>query len=152
MSSIRLPYQTLSPEAYRAFAGVNAALEQSPLGKPLIDLVFLRISQINGCAYCVDMHARDLIRQGEDFQRINSLVTWRETTFYSARERAVLAWTEAVTLIADSHMPDALFEALSSEFSEREIADLGFAIAVMNGWNRMAISFRQPVKKVALHA
>jgi AhpD family alkylhydroperoxidase len=113
----------------------------------LIDLVFLRVSQINGCAYCVDLHAHDLLKQGEDFQRINSLTTWHETSFYSARERAALAWAEAVTRLNDG-VPDHLFVALREHFTDREIADLGFAVAAMNAWNRMAISFRQPLKRL----
>ncbi|MFC7514756.1 carboxymuconolactone decarboxylase family protein [Herbaspirillum sp. GCM10030257] len=150
MSALRLPYQTLAPELYRALSGVNIALQESTLGKSLIELVFLRVSQINGCAFCVDMHARDLLAQEEDFQRINSLVTWRETSLYSERERAALAWAEAITLIAGNHASDALFEALRQHFSEREIVDLEFAIAIINAWNRIAIGFRQPVKKASL--
>jgi len=150
MSSIRLSYATLSPNVFRGMASAGAALEESPLGKQLIDLVYLRVSQMNGCAYCVDLHARDLLRLGEDFQRINSLATWRETTFYTERERAALAWAEAVTNLADGHVPEHVFRALQEHFSDREIADLGFAVALMNGWNRLAISFRQPVPKAPL--
>ncbi|HEY8608430.1 MAG TPA: carboxymuconolactone decarboxylase family protein [Noviherbaspirillum sp.] len=147
MSSLRIPYHSLSPVAYRAFASAETALEQSTLGRQMILLVFLRISQINGCAFCIDKHARDLLKMGEDWQRVNSLSTWRETAFYSAPERAALAWAEAVTRLENGAVPDAVFEALTTHFSDQEIADLGFASALMNAWNRMAISFRQPVPK-----
>jgi uncharacterized peroxidase-related enzyme len=150
MSTLRLPYQTIAPELYRALSGVNIALKDSTLGRSLIELVFLRVSQINGCAFCVDMHARDLLAQGEDFQRVNSLITWRETSLYSERERAALAWAETITLIAGNHASDNLFETLQQHFSDREIVDLEFAIAVINAWNRIAIGFRQPVKKASL--
>ncbi len=150
MSSLRLPYSTLAPQAYQALSGLNTALETSSLGRQLIDLIFLRVSQINGCAYCVDLHARDLMAQGEDLQRLNSLVTWRETDFFSERERAALAWAEALTEIVESRAPDALFDALKPHFSSREIVELSFAIALMNAWNRIAIGFQQPVKKAAL--
>ena len=152
MSTLRLPYHTLAPQAYQALRGLNQVLDASSLGKRLIELVFLRVSQINGCAYCVDMHARDLLAQGEDLQRINSLVTWRETTFFSERERAALDWAEALTEIIKSQAPDALFEALKPHFSEQEIAELSFAIVTINAWNRIAIGFRQPVKKAMLAA
>ncbi len=149
MSSLRLPYHSLSADIYRPMAAAGAALDASPLGKQLVHLVFLRVSQINGCAFCVDKHARDLMQAGEDFQRINSLVTWRETDFYSARERAALAWTEAATRLEDGEVTDAVFLPLQELFSEREISDLGFATAMMNAWNRMAIGFRQPVARAA---
>jgi AhpD family alkylhydroperoxidase len=149
MSSLRLPYYSLSPAAYRALAGVETALDASPLGKQLVHLLFLRVSQLNGCAFCVDKHARDLLAGGEDFQRLNSLATWRETGFYSARERAALAWAEAVTRLDGGEVPDHAFLPLREHFTDQEIADLGFATAVMNAWNRMAIGFRQPVARAA---
>jgi AhpD family alkylhydroperoxidase len=149
MSSLRLPYHTLSPAPYRAFIAAGTALEQSSLGKKLVHLLFLRISQINGCAFCVDKHAHDLMAAGEDFQRINSLSTWRETDFYSSRERAALAWAEAVTRLDDGHVPDHVFLPLKEQFTDEEIADLGFTSALMNAWNRMAIGFRQPVTRTA---
>ncbi len=152
MPEFRLPYSTLAPDSYRALGAASASLQQSSLGSTLVDLIYLRVSQINGCAYCVDMHARDLLRRGEDLQRINSLVTWHETDFYSERERAALAWAEALTDIIRSDASDELFAALKQHFTDREIADIGFAVAIMNGWNRMAIGFRQPVKKAPLNA
>ncbi len=150
MNDPRLPWRELAPQAYRALAGVNAALAPSTLGKRLIDLVQLRVSQINGCAYCVDLHARDLLAAGEDFQRINSLLTWREVPFFDERERAALRWAESVTRIAETHAPDADFEALGAHFTEREIAELTLVIAQMNAWNRMGIALRQPVAPRAL--
>ena len=152
MSTLRLPYHSLSPAASNAFAAAGAAVEQSTLGKQLVYLVFLRVSQINGCAFCIDKHARDLIKGGEDFQRINSLSTWRETGFYTDRERAALAWAEVVTRLEDGNVPDYVFQPLKEHFSDQEIADLGFATALMNAWNRMAISFRQPVAKAGFPA
>ena len=149
MSSLRLPYFSLSPDVSRALAASSAAVEASPLGKGLVYLVFLRVSQINGCAYCVDKHARDLATAGEDFQRLNSLVTWRETSFYTERERAALAWAEAATHLDGGEVPDAVFLPLKALFSDQEISDLGFATALMNAWNRMAIGFHQPVARAA---
>ena len=152
MSSLRLPYSPLAPAAYRALAAAETAVEASPLGKQLVRLVFLRVSQINGCAFCVDKHARDLVKDGEDFQRINSLATWRETGFYTARERAALAWAEAATRLEHGEVADSVFLPLKEHFTEQEISDLGFATAVMNAWNRMGIGFRQPVARAAFPA
>lgn len=150
MSAHRLSFSTLAPEAYRALAGVNGALEQSSLGKQLIELVHLRVSQINGCAFCVDMHARELLRHDEQLQRINSLVTWRETDFFSERERTALAWAEALTGINRRHPPDELLDALKQHFSDKEIVELGYSVAAINAWNRLAIGFHAPVKKAPL--
>ena len=150
MNVPRAAYTTLAPGAYQGFRDVDAALESSTLGKALIDLVFQRVSQINGCAYCVDKHARDLLALGEDPQRLNSLVTWHETTFFSDRERAALQWAEALTMIADTHAPDSDFTMLKEHFDEREIVELTYAVALMNAWNRLAIGMRQPVKQATL--
>lgn len=149
VSTLRIPYHTLSPQVYRGMAGVEALLEQSRLGRRLVLLVFLRVSQINACAYCIDKHARDLLKLDEDWQRLNSLSTWRETTFYSDAERAALSWAEAATRLENGAVPDHVFEALTRHFSDQEIADLGFATALMNAWNRIAISFRQPVPRAS---
>jgi AhpD family alkylhydroperoxidase len=145
MSAQRIEYATLAPKAYQAMYGVNVALQESCLDPLLIDLIFLRVSQINGCAFCIDKHAHDLLRLGEEFQRVNNLSSWRDTNFFSAREQAALAWAEAVTDIIKNHAPDPLFVTLQENFSEQEIAELGFVIALMNAWNRIAISFRQNV-------
>jgi AhpD family alkylhydroperoxidase len=150
MSAHRLSFSTLAPDAYRALASVNSALEQSSLGKQLIELIHLRVSQINGCAFCVDMHARELLRHDEQLQRLNSLVTWRETDFFSERERAALAWAEAVTSVNRQHPSDELLDALKQHFSDKEIVELGFAVATINAWNRIAIGFHAPVKKAPL--
>ncbi len=115
---------------------------QSGLERPLIELVKLRASQINGCAYCIDMHTKDARAAGESEQRLYALTAWRETPFYSERERAALAWTEAVTLIADGHVPDEVYEQARTQFSEKELVDLTMAVIAINGWNRLAISFR----------
>ncbi|WP_211467216.1 carboxymuconolactone decarboxylase family protein [Collimonas silvisoli] len=150
MSKQRLPYETLLPSAYKAMNALSMTIHAAGIGKQLIDLVFLRVSQVNGCAYCIDMHARDLLAEGESWQRINSLVGWQETTFYSERERAALAWAEAVTLIAGNHAPDALFDALKAHFSDVEITELTYAVTLMNAWNRLAIAFRKQVKPAEL--
>jgi len=145
MSGPRLSYSTLAPKAYKAMLDLNGALSGSSLGKRLIDLVFQRVSLMNGCAYCVDLHWHDLLQGGEDPQRINSLSTWRETTFYTPREQAALGWAESVTDLHRTHVSDEEFAALKTLFTDAEIADLTFAVATMNAWNRLAIAFRNPV-------
>lgn len=141
----RLPWTELAPKTYRALAGVNATLSASSLGPVLIELLQTRVSQINGCAFCLDMHARDLRRLGEGWQRINSLATWRETPFYTPAERAALAWAEALTRLPDGHAGhDEAFEALKAHFGEQEIVELSWAVAAINAWNRMAVGMRQP--------
>ena len=141
----RLDYSKASPEGYKAFGGVYVYLQNSGLSKELIDLVYLRVSQINGCAFCIDMHARDLRKHGETWQRINNLPTWREVSFYSPRERAALAWAETLTRLAGEHGDhDAAFTALQGELSEQEIVDLTWVVAQINAWNRMAVGMRQP--------
>lgn len=142
----RLSWFKLAPKAFQAMLGVNGALENSTLGKTLIDLVFARVSQINGCAYCLDMHVRDLRQQGEGWQRINSLATWREVPFYGDRERAALDWAETLTNLPGHHgARDAEFEALKSVFSDLEIVELSVAIAQINAWNRLGVGMRLPV-------
>lgn len=151
-TTARLHYQALAPEAFRALVGVNNALGTSSLGKKLLDLVYLRISQVNGCAYCVDMHARDLLAQGEDLQRLNSLVTWREVSFFTAHERAALHWAESLTLIRETQAPDADYAALAEHFNDREVAELTIAAAQMNTWNRIGVGLRLPVQAARLRA
>ncbi|MBS0337767.1 MAG: carboxymuconolactone decarboxylase family protein [Proteobacteria bacterium] len=148
----RVSPTTQAPEAYRALAGVNTALENSSLGRKLIDLVYLRVSQLNGCAFCVDMHARDLIAAGEDWQRVNSLSTWHEVGFYTDRERAALAWAESLTKLADTGAPDETYAALEPHFSKKEIGELTFAAAVINAWNRIGAGLRLPVQAKPLKA
>lgn len=119
---------------------VVAAIE-----KPLFHLVEIRASQINGCAYCIDMHTKEARHAGETEQRIYALSAWRETPFFTARERAALEWTEAVTLVADTHVPDEIHAKVAAEFDEAELVALTFAVVVINSWNRLSISFRPPV-------
>lgn len=143
MSPLRLPYSTLSNDAYQGFTATKKALEKSSLGKPLVELVYLRISQINGCAFCLEMHAKALRAGGTPDHKIDSLAGWRVSSHYSARERAALAWTESVVAIDQTHAPDEDFDPLREHFTDAEIADLTFAIALMSAFNRLAIGMRQ---------
>jgi AhpD family alkylhydroperoxidase len=146
MNEPRLPWTDISPKAYQAMASVNAATAKSSLGPALMELVQTRVSQLNGCAFCLDMHARDLRKHGETWQRINSLSTWREAGLYSARERAALNWAETMTKLVEHHgSRDADFEALKHQFSDQEIVELCWTIAQINAWNRMAIGMQMPV-------
>jgi AhpD family alkylhydroperoxidase len=122
-------------------------LHHCSIEQPLIHLIKLRASQINGCAYCIDMHWKDLRALGEEEQRLYGLDAWEESPYYTARERAALAWTEAVTLIAEAHVPDDVYEMARTEFSETELADLTLAIATINAWNRLAIAGRTEAGK-----
>jgi AhpD family alkylhydroperoxidase len=145
MNEARLPWTKLAPKTYQAMANVSAATATSPLGMLLIELVQTRISQINGCAFCLDMHVRDLRKHGETWKRINSLPTWREVTLYTERERAALRWAEALTQLAGGHGDhDGAFAGLNGHFSEQEIVDLTWVVAQINAWNRMAIGMHQP--------
>ncbi|UUZ68189.1 carboxymuconolactone decarboxylase family protein [Polaromonas sp. P2-4] len=146
MNEPRLHWTDISPKAYQAMAGVSAATAKSSLGPVLMELVQTRVSQLNGCAFCLDMHARDLRKHGETWQRINSLSTWRETGQYSKRERAALNWAETMTKLVEYHgSRDADFDALKTQFSDQEIVELCWTIAQINAWNRMAISMQMPV-------
>jgi AhpD family alkylhydroperoxidase len=117
-------------------------VDDSGLERSLLELVRLRVSQINGCAYCVDMHTKDARAIGETEQRLYCLSVWRETSFYSPRERAALEWTEALTLISETHVPDEVYNAARPHFTDKELADLTLAVVLINGWNRFAIGFR----------
>jgi AhpD family alkylhydroperoxidase len=117
---------------------------QSKLERPLFELVKIRASQINGCAYCIDMHTKDARRAGETEQRIYALNAWRETPFFTDRERAALEWTEAVTRVADTHVPDEVHERVAAQFKEEELVALTLGVIVINSWNRLAVSFRAP--------
>lgn len=143
MSTLRLPYWTLSPEAYQGFSATKKALEKSSLGKQLIELVWLRMSQINGCAFCLEMHAKALRASGVPDAKLDSLAGWRAGGHCTERERAALAWTEALTHVDRTHAPDEDFEPLKAHFSETEISDLTFAIALMSAFNRLAVGMRQ---------
>lgn len=131
-----------APGVYKALIGVEEYLHQCGLEEKLIHLVKLRASQINGCAFCLDMHWKDLIADGEDPQRMYSLEAWEECPYYTDRERAALAWTDAVTLVADGHVPDSVYEKVRPFFNDKELSDLTLAIATINSWNRLAIASR----------
>ena len=124
--------------------GLQKEVDESGLEPSLLDLVKLRASQVNGCAYCIDMHWKDARARGATEQRLYGLDAWRESPYYSPRERAALAWTEAVTLIGETHAPDDVFQELAAQFKEEEIVALTFALVAINGWNRLAIGFRVP--------
>jgi AhpD family alkylhydroperoxidase len=138
----RIQYATAAPGIYDAMDALDRYLGQCALEKPLLFLVYLRASQLNGCAYCLDMHWKDLRAAGEHEQRLYSLDAWRECPYYTDRERAALAWTEAVTRIADGHAPEEVYAAVKPHLSERELADLTLAIATINAWNRLSIAGR----------
>lgn len=140
----RINVAKLNPGSYKVMYGFGEYLAKSSLDKKLIDLISLRVSQINGCAFCLDMHWKDLKAAGETDQRMYSLDAWQETTYYSERERAALTWAEATTNIRDGHVPEEIFEEVREQFSEQEIADLTLAVVAINGWNRLSIAFRNP--------
>jgi AhpD family alkylhydroperoxidase len=139
----RMDYVKAAPDGYKAMSGLESYVRQCGLEHPLLELVKTRASQINGCAFCLDMHTKDARAAGETEQRLYALSAWEETPFFTDRERAALAWTEAVTRVADTHVPDGVFELVSKHFSEKELADLTLAIVTINGWNRLAVAFRK---------
>lgn len=138
----RLNYQKAAPGAIRAMYGLQKYVDACGLEKSLLELVKIRSSQINGCAFCIDMHTKDARAYGETEQRIYSLNAWRECPFYSDRERAALAWTESLTLVSETHVPDDVFEQARAQFSEEELVNLAMAVVTINSWNRLAITFR----------
>ena len=140
----RIDYAKASPQGYAAMSKLNSYVEGCGLEHGLLELVKTRASQINGCAYCIDMHTKDARAAGESEQRLYGLTAWREAPYYSARERAALAWAEAVTTIRGD-IEDAIYDGLRQHFNEKEIVDLTLAVIVINGWNRLAIATRQPV-------
>ena len=141
----RIDYQTLAPKALKALYTLSMTANGSPIGKRLIDLVLLRVSQINGCALCIDMHWADLIKQDVNPRHVNAVAGWREAPFFSERERAALRWAELVAQIPQTDPGDAEFAALKQHFSDEEIAALGFSIVVITSWNLLNVSFRLPV-------
>ena len=143
--SSRIDYTKAAPGALRAMFGLERYVHSSGLEASLLELVKMRASQINGCAYCLDMHSKDARAAGETEQRLYLLDAWRESPFYSERERAALAWTEAVTLVSENHVPDEVYNEVRQHFSEEELVNLTLAIVAINGWNRLAISFRAEV-------
>jgi AhpD family alkylhydroperoxidase len=138
----RLNQTKSAPGVVQAMLGLEKYLDKCGLSEGLLNMVRLRASQLNACAYCIDMHTKDLRAGGESEQRIYELDAWRETPFYNERERAALEWTEAVTLLNDGHVSDGIYEQVQKQFNEKEIADLTLAIVAINGWNRMNVAFR----------
>lgn len=144
----RMNFYKVAPDTINALMALENQVQASGLEKCLIELVKIRASQINGCAYCINMHTEDARKRGETEQRIYLLDAWRESPLYSDRERAALAWTEAVTLISETHAPDDVYQQVRAQFSDEETVNLTMLIATINAWNRLAISFRaiHPVK------
>ena len=138
----RLNYGEVSPDAIKPMLTLTAYLKHCGLEPKLLELIKIRSSQMNGCAYCLDMHTKDARKLGETEQRIYALSAWRETPFFTDRERAALDWTEAVTNVGGSHVPDDVFELARKFFNEKELVDLTMSIVLINGWNRLAIGFR----------
>jgi AhpD family alkylhydroperoxidase len=138
----RIEYGKAAPGVLKAMWGIEQYVKKSGLEPSLLELVKMRASQINGCAFCLDMHSKDARAQGESEQRLYLLNAWRESPFYTDRERAALEWTEAVTFIANDHVPDDVYECVRRQFGEEELVDLTMAVVAINGWNRLAISFR----------
>jgi AhpD family alkylhydroperoxidase len=141
----RIEYNKVAPGAYRAMFSLEKYIHGCGLEAPLLELVKMRASQINGCAFCLDMHSKDARAAGETEQRLYLLNAWREAPFYTERERAALAWTEALTLISENHVPDEVYNEARQYFSEQELVNLSLAVIAINGWNRLAISFRSEV-------
>jgi AhpD family alkylhydroperoxidase len=141
----RADYQKSSPKVFQSMLALHMASRKSSLPVELLDLVDYRVSQINGCAFCLDMHSKDLRARGETEQRLYIVSAWRDApNLYSAREHAALAWAEAVTCLVDQHVPDEVYEHARAEFSETELAELTLAVISINGWNRLNIAFRIP--------
>ena len=138
----RLDYLKLAPAAYKALGSLEVYLHKSGLDSRLLHMVKLRASQINGCAFCIDMHWKDAKAAGETEQRLYGLDAWEESPYYTDRERAALAWTDSLTLIREGHAPDEVYEKVREQFEEKELVDLTWAIAAINAWNRMAIGMR----------
>ena len=143
----RLDFARVSPKAVNAMYGLQTYVNNCGLEPKLLELVKMRASQINGCAYCLDMHSKDARAAGETEQRLFLLDAWREAPFYSERERAALEWTEALTLIGEGHVPDAVYASAREHFSEEELVNLALAVVTINGWNRFSIAFRAEAGK-----
>ncbi len=143
----RIDYKAAAPGVYQAMAGIESYVRGCGLEHTLLELVKTRVSQINGCAFCLDMHSKDARAAGETEQRLYVLSAWREAPFYSARERAALAWAEALTNISSNDVSDELYAEVRQHFDEKELVNLSLAIIGINGWNRLAIPFRSPVGK-----
>jgi AhpD family alkylhydroperoxidase len=144
MSHPRLNWTSIAPKTYRAMIGVNATLAESTLGPILSDLVQTRVSQINGCAFCLDMHVKEAVIHGERPLRLHHLAIWRESPLFTPAERAALALTESLTRLGEQGVPDDVYEEVRMHFSEKETAALIFAVVTINGWNRISIASRNP--------
>lgn len=145
----RLNFYTANPDAMKALSGLDARIKQSGLEPSLLHLIRLRTSQINGCAYCLDLHAAEADAAGESARRLATLAVWRDTPFFSDRERAALEWAESVTRVAETHVPDAAWELASAHFTPSELVDLTLLVGAMNVWNRFAVAFRKhPVQRL----
>jgi AhpD family alkylhydroperoxidase len=141
--SNRIDYTKAAPDGYKAFGGVYATLQKGSLPKELVDLVYLRVSQINGCAYCIDMHSRDLLKQGVSVDKLVLVPVWHDAgNVFTNRERAAFAWAESVTRVAQTGIPDKDYDAAATEFNDKELADLTYAVGLMNAFNRFGIAFR----------
>src|SRR3982751_5011245 len=138
----RIDLMHVNPGVIHAMLGLERQVRQAGFDEKLVDLVRMRASQINGCSYCLDMHSKDARANGETEQRLYGLNAWRETPYYSARERAALEWTEALTLLTEGHVPDEVYERVRQEFSEDELAHLSLAVVAINGWNRLNVAAR----------
>ncbi|HZY34141.1 MAG TPA: carboxymuconolactone decarboxylase family protein [Rhodanobacter sp.] len=145
MTKSRVDYRKAAPDAFKAMLALEAGVHRTGLEPSLIELVKMRVSQINGCAYCLDMHSKDARAAGETEQRLYLLSAWREAPFYTDRERAALSWAEAVTLVATNDLSDALYDEVRTQFDEKGMVELTLAIIAINGWNRLAIGFRAEV-------
>jgi AhpD family alkylhydroperoxidase len=146
----RLDYAKASPEGFKAYGGVYVAIQKSGLPKELVDLVYLRVSQINGCAYCIDMHTRDLLKSGIAVEKLVLVPVWRDAAaLFTPRENAALAWAETVTRVAETGIPQSDYDAAAAEFGDRELADLSYAIGLMNAFNRLGVGFRSTPAAVA---
>jgi AhpD family alkylhydroperoxidase len=139
-----LQYEKAAPAALRAMYSLEKYVRECGLEQSLLELIKTRASQINGCAFCIDMHTKDARAHGETEQRLYALNAWRETPFYTDRERAALAWTEAVTLISEDHVPEDVFEQAKAQFTDEELVNLTVAVVAINGWNRLSIAFNVP--------
>ena len=142
---MRIDYRTTFPEALKAMIGLEVAVRSSSLEPALLELVKMRVSQLNGCGYCLDMHSKDAIAQGEEPQRLHLVATWQEAPCYTLRERAALAWCEALTMLPQRGAPDAIYAAVKELFNDTEVVALTLAIVAINGWNRLAVGLRTPV-------
>ncbi|MGH2865686.1 MAG: carboxymuconolactone decarboxylase family protein [Solirubrobacteraceae bacterium] len=142
---MRIDFRGVFPHALRAMGGLEQAVQESSLEPELLELVRMRASQLNGCAYCMDMHSKDARARGESEQRLYVLSAWREAPFYNPRERAALGWCEALTLLSERGAPDDVFEELAREFDEQEIVALTLVVVAINGWNRFAVGLSSPV-------